>query len=129
MVRTILYPVLQMEVLRLNMTESESKVFDLMTPEEQAIFVLNQLDTEEKRHTYYDIIHDMYKSRSLPQMSLEHGVCRECGCTHFDPCHHPDYGNCWWADESETLCSHCESEIVRNDPATQRSAGVRDAKF
>jgi hypothetical protein len=128
MVRTILYPVVQMEVLRLNMTEAESEVFDSMTPEEQTIFILNQLEPEEKEHTYYDMILDRYKSGSLPRMSIEPGVCRECGCTQFDPCFHPDYGNCWLTNRG-TLCSHCESELIRNDPETARPEGVRNPKF
>jgi hypothetical protein len=111
------------------MTEAESKVFDEMTPEEQTLFILNQLEPEEKEHTYYDMILDRYKSGSLPRMSIEHGVCRECGCTQFDPCSHPDYGACWWEDESETLCTHCASELTRNDPATKRPDGVRKPKF
>jgi hypothetical protein len=118
-----------MEVLRLNMTEAESKVFDSMTPEEQTLFILNNLYPEEKEHTYYDMILDRYKYGSLSRMSIEHGVCRECGCTHFEPCNHPDYGPCWWTDESETLCSHCESELIRDDPATERPEGVRKPIF
>jgi hypothetical protein len=111
------------------MTEAESKVFDSMTPEEQTLFILNQLEPEEKVHTYYDIILDAYKSGSLPRMSIAHGVCRECGCTQFDPCNHPDYGACWWADESKTLCSHCANELTRDDPETARPEGVRNPKF
>lgn len=39
--------------------------------------------------------------------SLAKGVCKKCGCTWNNPCHHADLGYCWWEDESETLCSHC----------------------
>lgn len=31
--------------------------------------------------------------------------CRECGCTEFDACTHPEHGNCWWVGPN--LCSHC----------------------
>jgi hypothetical protein len=118
-----------MDALRLNMTEAESTVFDSMTPEEQTLFILNQLEPDEKEHTYYDMILDSYKSGYLHKMSMEHGVCRECGCTQIDPCNHPDYGPCWWEDESETLCSHCAIKTIRDDPATERPEGVRKPKF
>jgi len=36
------------------------------------------------------------------------GVCKYCGCTENTACYHPDYGNCWWVDDSETVCSHCQ---------------------
>ena len=35
------------------------------------------------------------------------GICRICGCTWNNACTHPEYGNCWWVDQEETLCSHC----------------------
>jgi hypothetical protein len=118
-----------MDVLRLDMTEAESKVFDSMTPEEQARFVLNQLDEDEKALTSYDIILDEYKSDSLAGRSTEEGVCRQCGCTAADACEHPTYGPCWWMDGTETLCSHCKYENIRNDPATKRPAGVKKPVF
>lgn len=33
--------------------------------------------------------------------------CRVCGCHKCDACHHPVYGNCWWAEQD--LCSHCKN--------------------
>jgi len=38
------------------------------------------------------------------------GTCQICGCTEDKACYHPDYGPCWWVDESKTLCSHCADE-------------------
>ncbi len=32
--------------------------------------------------------------------------CRECGCTDFDACVHPEHGACWWVEPD--LCSHCK---------------------
>jgi hypothetical protein len=31
--------------------------------------------------------------------------CRECGCTQFNACVHPEHGACWWVEPD--LCSHC----------------------
>lgn len=36
-----------------------------------------------------------------------YGVCKVCGCTDNDPCYHPDWGTCWWVDDTHELCSHC----------------------
>ena len=36
-----------------------------------------------------------------------YGVCKVCGCTEKDPCYHPDWGCCWWADDTEELCVEC----------------------
>jgi len=50
---------------------------------------------------------------------LKKGVCRICGCTEDDPCHNPNVGNCWWADESQTICSHCADKTIAEDPETK----------
>lgn len=47
------------------------------------------------------------------------GTCKHCGCTWNNPCHHPDYGTCWWIDDEETICSHCYEEDIKDDPATE----------
>lgn len=47
-----------------------------------------------------------------------YGVCKKCGCTDNDPCFNPIHGNCWWVDDSHTLCSHCADENIANDPQT-----------
>lgn len=43
---------------------------------------------------------------------VEHGVCSVCGCTMYDPCEHPIYGACSWADDDETLCSWCAKGVL-----------------
>lgn len=47
------------------------------------------------------------------------GICRICGCTENDPCFHPDYNTCWWADDEHTLCSHCAAPEIKDDPRTE----------
>lgn len=47
------------------------------------------------------------------------GTCRICGCTDDDPCHNPNFGNCWWADDSHTICSHCADKTIADDPETR----------
>lgn len=49
------------------------------------------------------------------------GVCRVCGCTEKNPCHHPHWGYCFWVESS--LCSHCAELVdddwsVKDDPDT-----------
>lgn len=56
------------------------------------------------------------------------GICRTCGCTENDPCHHPDHGTCWWADESETICSHCADPEISNSPQTQHCINTKGDK-
>lgn len=50
---------------------------------------------------------------------MKYGVCRVCGCTDDDPCYNPNVGNCWWADESHTICSHCADKSIADDPETR----------
>lgn len=38
-------------------------------------------------------------------------VCRSCGCSAYDSCHHDDWGSCSW--ESPTHCSHCAARDAR----------------
>lgn len=47
------------------------------------------------------------------------GVCRICGCTEDNPCFHPDHGTCWWADDEQTICSHCADSDIANDSVTE----------
>jgi hypothetical protein len=42
-----------------------------------------------------------------PAALMGERACRECGCTEFNACRHPDHGNCWWVKPD--LCSHCEN--------------------
>ncbi len=46
------------------------------------------------------------------------GICKICGCTYNNPCWHPKYGFCSWADESETICSHCALPELKHDSRT-----------
>lgn len=41
-------------------------------------------------------------------MTETESACRVCGCTWNSACYLPGVGACWWVDETETLCSHCE---------------------
>lgn len=47
------------------------------------------------------------------------GKCSVCGCTDDDPCYHPDYGTCSWANEEHTICSHCADPQIANDSVTE----------
>ena len=49
------------------------------------------------------------------------GKCKICGCTLTKPCYHPDWGTCWWADDNQDLCSHCDDDEIKNDPATRHA--------
>lgn len=44
--------------------------------------------------------------------------CSKCGCTWNNPCYHPKYGYCWWADSKHTICSHCSAKEIINDSKT-----------
>ena len=48
------------------------------------------------------------------------GICKECGCSENNACLNHNVGNCYWVDESETLCSHCSNPTIKNDPITCR---------
>lgn len=41
-----------------------------------------------------------------------------CGCRDNDPCFHPDWGMCWWVDDTHELCSHCADPEIADDPET-----------
>ena len=56
------------------------------------------------------------------------GKCRVCGCTNDNPCFHPDHGFCWWADEAETICSHCACEEIANDPETVHCVNSKECE-
>ena len=49
---------------------------------------------------------------------LRRGTCRVCGCTEGLACTNPTHGNCWWVDETETLCSHCAIPEIADDMFT-----------
>lgn len=60
---------------------------------------------------------------------MPYGVCKICGCTDNDPCYHPDYGNCWWVDDTHELCSHCADPEIAEDPATVHCINSSDAQL
>ncbi len=47
------------------------------------------------------------------------GKCNKCGCTHDNPCHHPEHGCCWWVNDENDLCSHCAIDEISTDPTTE----------
>ena len=60
------------------------------------------------------------------------GVCRVCGCTHYNPCYHPHYQNCFWV--SPSLCSHCASVEeggfgIKDDPDTEHCVNDKSDAF
>lgn len=50
---------------------------------------------------------------------MAYGVCKICGCKDDDPCFNPEYGLCWWVDDTHELCSHCADKEIAEHPATQ----------
>ena len=78
----------------------------------------------------YVFIMDFCQVRSIFQhsekVSVVPGICSVCGCTENDPCYHPDYGTCWWADEEHTLCSHCAEKAVTEDPLTTHCINAKE---
>ena len=50
---------------------------------------------------------------------MPYGVCKICGCTDNNPCYNPEYGTCWWVDDTHELCSHCADSEIANHPATE----------
>ncbi len=129
MIKTIFYPSIAMNVLRLQMTDVEAAIYDSMAVEEKVNFILNNLDDEEKQQTYPDLISAMIRIPSKYSIDFTPGICRICGCTAFDACNHPEYGACWWEDESQTVCSHCANPEIANDPATKHPSKVKQAIF
>ena len=49
---------------------------------------------------------------------MAYGICKNCGCTDQTACYHPEFGPCWWIDETHELCSHCVE--LKDDPAVER---------
>lgn len=72
---------------------------------------------------------DPFKNRFNANIKLlKVGVCRVCGCTETDPCYNPLHGFCWWADATETICSHCASKEIAEDPFTCHCVNSTPAK-
>lgn len=57
---------------------------------------------------------------------MPYGICKVCGCTDNDPCFNPRHGNCWWADDTHELCSHCADPAIANDPETVHCINSHD---
>jgi len=49
------------------------------------------------------------------------GVCRMCGCSHFDPC--PN--GCAWADRAQTVCSECAPAAEAETAAVRARGRIR----
>ena len=47
-----------------------------------------------------------------------YGICKVCGCSDKDPCFSPNWGHCWWVDNTHELCSHCANKEIYFDPDT-----------
>lgn len=67
---------------------------------------------------YFHYEEDLLKALKDPVS----GICRVCGCTHHNPCYHPDHGYCFWVEPD--LCSHCASKQeggfgIKDDPKTK----------
>ncbi len=39
--------------------------------------------------------------------TIQRGVCQACGCTSTTACWHDEQGPCAWANQEQTLCTHC----------------------
>ena len=57
------------------------------------------------------------------------GVCRVCGCTEENPCFNPKYGYCTWADNTQTICSHCADKNIADDPQTKHCVNDKTEAF
>lgn len=53
---------------------------------------------------------------------MSRGTCRICGCTDKRSCVHPDFGPCFWLDDTHELCSHCVE--LKDDPSVIRPADI-----
>ncbi|MCD7849284.1 MAG: hypothetical protein LUH63_05810 [Parabacteroides sp.] len=95
-----------------------------MTDYEKAELLFNNLTEEEQKHTSLARIYE-YFNAGLFSLEPQKGICQMCGCTADNACSNPTHGNCWWVDETETLCSHCAHEEIKSDPETKGPRNVR----
>lgn len=128
MIKQIIFPTVEMDVLRLEFTEEEEKKFDSFTSEEKADFIIKNADLNVTLPSYRQMIIDLFEA-GLDKLGIQQGICKECGCTQDDACHHPDYGSCCWEDENYNLCSHCANPEIAQDPRTERPEGVKKPIF
>jgi len=54
----------------------------------------------------------------MKNIALKKGVCKICGCTANNPCYTPHDGYCWWTDKTESICSHCKYDEIKNNKET-----------
>lgn len=124
MIRTIRYPVTHYTTITFDVTDEQNNTIESLTDREKAELLFKNLSEEEQEKTSVNLICEhmgagLFNPDPLP------GICRVCGCTENDACTSPAFGNCWWADETETLCSHCASDIIKNDLFTRGPINVR----
>ena len=89
-------------------------------PEKQ-VFILNIYHVRGD-FQFSEHITPALESKAIP------GICKVCGCTDDDPCWNPVNGTCWWADEEQTLCSHCADLTIKNHPDTVHCINSLQAK-
>lgn len=124
MIKTILYPVTYCEAVIFDFTEEQNEMIEKMSNYQKAELLFKNLTEEEQTHTSITLIYE-YFNAGLFNLEPQKGICRICGCTMDNACSSPTHGNCWWVDETETLCSHCAYEEIKFDPATKGPRGVR----
>ena len=54
--------------------------------------------------------HPIEKVSGRPNLWKMQGICQYCGCTENHACYSERLGSCWWADEDQSICSHCATE-------------------
>lgn len=128
MIKTILYPVIYCEAVIFDFTEEQNEMIEKMSNYQKAELLFKNLTEEEQTHTSITRIYE-YLNAGLFNLEPHKGICRICGCTMDNACSSPTHGNCWWVDETETLCSHCAYEEIKFDPATKGPRGVRILKI
>lgn len=94
------------------------KVFDNGKAGQWTILVENDSDSIVCIISYEKVLGYYTLAEKVDEFTKK-GVCRICGCTDDDPCFNPRVGNCWWIDETHTLCSHCADEELSCCPETR----------
>lgn len=124
MIRTILFPAINYEAVTFELSDEENKLIESLTAYEKAVLLFKNLSIEEQEKTSISLICEHF-SAGLFDLEPQKGICRVCGCTENDACTHPVYGSCWWVNETETLCSHCATDKIKNDFVTKGPLKVR----
>lgn len=124
MIKVLFYPILEMGVLRLQMTESEIQQFQSFSTEQKVRFIIDNIPEDEIKRLDEELLHRMYSDSNMSKFTFLKGMCKKCGCTENDPCYHPEFGTCWWENEDMELCSHCANSEISDDLQTKRAKGV-----